>query len=272
MRLRKCLLARHMLIDGGMVGERRGVALVIGVGLGLGFAADDVADRVDLHRAAKPLGPRADVGDVFWGVGQLGKGCEQAVAMLRCEIAAGRTEGGVHGHWAWRLQAGRAADDALQVVILAPKIERLGRRIGPLDNRQPFARLIVASLRQCDAEHCKLLRVPAADDVEPGTALTDVIDCRQRLGRIERMHQRHMHGHEQGDIACDAGKACRPGEGLERPLAHMVLAAKTLPAGDRQEKFEARFVSDCGRSQIVIPACPPTLGHICDGEPAIGIG
>ncbi len=86
------------------------------------------------------------------------------------------------------------------------------------------------------------------------------------------MHQRHVHGHEQADLLGRGGKPCRPGECLERPLAHLVAAAETAPARDRQDEFEPGAVGDLCRRQIVLPTGQPALRHIGDGEPAIGIG
>ena len=197
---------------------------------------------------------------------------KRIVAFGGGEIAARSAEGGVHRHRPRLLQARRPADGLLEVVVGAVVIEGLVRCIEPLDDLEPFGRLVVALLDQRRAEHAELLRVPAADDVEPGAALADVIDRRQRLGRIERMHQRHMHGHEQADPLGRGGEARRPGEGLERPFAHLVLAAETVPARDRQEEFQPGAVGDLRGGEIVLPAGLPALRHVGDGQPAIGIG
>ena len=51
-----------------------------------------------------------------------------------------------------------------------------------------------------DAVQVGFLLVPAADDVEPGAPVRDVIDGRDRLGRERRRDQRHMDGREHADL------------------------------------------------------------------------
>ena len=200
MRLRKFLLAGHVRVDRRVIGLRDGIAVVIGPRLLHRLAADDMRDRIDADIAADLLGAFADVGDMAAGIGDLGEGREEIVALGGGKVASRSAEGRVHGHRARRLQAGRAADRVLQRVVGAVMVEGLVRGVEPLDDLQPLGGLVVALLDQRHAEHAELLRIPAADDVEARAALADVIDGGQRLGRVERMHQRHMHGHEQADL------------------------------------------------------------------------
>jgi len=198
-------------------------------------------------------------------------GGEQEVAILGGEVAARRAEGGVHGHRPWQLQAGGPAHHALERIVFALEVERLVGAIAALDDVDPFGGLAIGVLANLGAEHGELLRIPAADDVEPGAAAADVIDGGQRLGGIDRMHDRHVHRHEQADLLRHRGEARGPGKGLERPLAHVILAAEAAPARDRQKEFEPRAVGDTGRVQIVVPTGAPALGDIGDGEAAVAL-
>ncbi len=119
------LLAAHVLVDGGRVGEFHRVALVIGLRFRVGLAADDMADGVDADLAPRLGAARAHVLDMAAAVLELREGREQIVAALGGEGAPGLAEGGVHRHRARALQARRAADHALQPIIFALEVERL---------------------------------------------------------------------------------------------------------------------------------------------------
>ena len=254
-----------------MVGLGDGVAVVVVLRLLLRLAADDVAHGVDAHLPAEALRALLDVGDVAAAVLDVGEGGEQEVAVLRREIAPGRAEGGVHGDGTRHLDAGRAADHALEVVVLALEVERLVGGVAALDDVDPLGRLDVALLAERHAEHRELLRVPAADDVQSRPSLGDVVDGGQGLGGVERMHDRHVHRHEQADPLGGAGEPGRPRKGLEGPFPHAVLAAEALPAGDGEEELDAGPVGDAGRVEIVVPPGAPALRHVGDGEAAIGV-
>ncbi|ESW92444.1 hypothetical protein X770_05820 [Mesorhizobium sp. LSJC269B00] len=228
--------------------------------------------RVDADVAANLVGPLADVGDMLAGIAHFRKGREQIIASGGGEIPARATESSVHGHRAWNLQARRPAHRLLEAIVGAFIVQRLVRGVELFQDFDPFGGLVVALLDQRRAEHAEFLRVPAADDVQAGAALADMVDSCQRLGGIERMHQRHMHGHEQADLLGGHRQSCCPGEGLERPFAHLVAAAKATPARDRKHKFQPGAVGDLRRRQIVLPACRPAFRHIGDGQTAIGIG
>ena len=96
------------------------------------------------------------------------------------------------------------------LIMHAVKIDRRVAVVGLDDDVDPLLRLHIGIFHQRHAEHVELVRIPAANDVQSGAAVADVIDGRQRLCRIERMQQRHMHGHEQRDALGDAPQARPP--------------------------------------------------------------
>ena len=65
MRLRKLLLAGHVVVDRAVIGLAERVAVVGVLGLRLRRAADDVADGVSADLAPGRRGARADVGEVL---------------------------------------------------------------------------------------------------------------------------------------------------------------------------------------------------------------
>ena len=195
-RLGKFLLAGHVGIDRCMVSHRHGVAGVISLCFLHRLSADDMRHRIDADVTPGLVCPFADVGDMATCIGDLGKGRKEVVALGSRKIAPGSAKSGVHRHRSGRLQAGRAANRILQRVVGPVIIERLVGSVEEFDDFQPLGSLIISLFDQRHAEHAEFLRIPAADDVEPGPALADMIDGGQRLGSIERMNQRHVNGHE----------------------------------------------------------------------------
>ena len=121
-----------MSLDRFMIGEAIGVSIIIGVGLGLRFAADDVAYRADADLPA--MNPRAfvNVRDVTTAVVEIGEGRKQEIATLRREISPGSAKGRVHRDGARNLQARRSAHDAFEAVIFSFEIERLASSRFPI--------------------------------------------------------------------------------------------------------------------------------------------
>jgi hypothetical protein len=82
---------------------------------------------------------------------------------------------------------------------------------------EPFVALIVAGLviQHVDAEHRELVLTPAADDVETGAAVADVVDRGDGLGGKYRMDERHVHGDKNRDAMGERGTAeLKPGQSL----------------------------------------------------------
>src|ERR1700733_15694281 len=67
---------------------------------------------------------------------------------------------------------------------------------------EPFQSMLVAAvLVDRDAVQVEFFLVPAADDVEAGSAVGDVVDGGDRLSGERRRYQRHMHGGEGRDAS-----------------------------------------------------------------------
>src|SRR5262245_55998379 len=61
------------------------------------------------------------------------------------------------------------------------------------------------------------------------------------------------------------------GKRLERPLAAIHLAAKTLPAGNRQQKLDAGTIRHLGGLDDLAPTRGPAFWHAGERQPAVGI-
>ena len=154
----------------------------------------------------------------------------------------------------------------------AVEIDRRLAVVGLDDDVDPFLRLHIGILHQRHTEHVELVRVPAANDVQAGAPVTDMVHRRQRLGRIERMQQRHMDRHEQRDALGQRSETSRPGKGLERPFPHLGRAAIAAPARDRQEEIHPGAVGNPAGRNDVVPFRLPGLRHGRKRQAAFGIG
>jgi hypothetical protein len=121
------------------------------------------------------------------------------------------------------------------------------------------------------AEHVELALIPSGHDVEAGTAAAGMIDRHQRLCRKHRMHDRHVHRREDRDLLGDRPKCGCKCECLEAMGANIEFAAKSLPARDRQDEFEAGPVDHFRDSRDIWPARLPSLRHLGDRNSTVGV-
>ena len=147
------------------------------------------------------------------------------------------------------------------------KSKSLALRPHQLDGVDPLLRVFVAGgvLALLDAEHLELALVPADHDVEPEAAFADVVGGDHLLGRDDRMKQRRVHGAEHGDALGRRQQAAGPGDGFERRLLVVGVAAVALPAADRQHEIDAGLVRHLRQAQIVGPGSGPALRHLGHG-------
>jgi hypothetical protein len=123
-----------------------------------------------------------------------------------------------------------------------------------------------------DAVQVEFLLVPAADDVEPGSSMGDVIDGRNRLGSERRRHQRHVDGREYANVPGQGSDGCAVRHGLERLAVDVGLALVAAPLRDRQDEFHAGSIGDLAHGDDVVPVSGPALGRQAHREAAIAIG
>jgi hypothetical protein len=85
------------------------------------------------------------------------------------------------------------------------------------------------------------------------------------------MHHRHMHGGKDRDLLGHRQQRCGKGKGLVAQRADIELAAKSLPARDRQDEFEAGAVDHFCHFGNLGPARLPPLRHLGDRNAAVGV-
>ena len=123
-------------------------------------------------------------------------------------------------------------------------IERLGLGPDAFDDAEPLLGIGIAlvMVAELDAEHLEFADVPARDDIESEASTADMVGADHGLCGEYRIDQRNVHGGEGDDVACCRKKPRRPGQGLETGALSVGDAAITLPARDRQQKFDAGLV------------------------------
>src|SRR5271165_1320029 len=95
---------------------------------------------------------------------------------------------------------------------------------------KPFQPVLVAAvLIDGDAVQVELLLVPAADNVEAGSAVRDMIDGGDRLGAERRRNQRYVHGGEDRDALRQRTEGGAMRECLERTAIDVGLALEAAP-------------------------------------------
>ena len=99
---------------------------------------------------------------------------------------------------------------------------------------------IVLFLR--DTEHADLTFVPPGNDVEPESAVRDMIDRRDFLGGANRVNRRDVKRCKYTDTFGDRGESRCPGEGLEIAVVEVDLPSHTLPACDRNNRLDAERI------------------------------
>ena len=133
--------------------------------------------------------------------------------------------------------------------------------------------MIIAGFRvDGDAVQVELGLVPAADDVETGAAVGDMVDRGDRLGRERRGDQRDMHGGEYGDPFGYRTERGAMGQGLERAAVDVGLALVAAPFRHRQNEFQPGIVGDPGHGDDIVPFRLPAFGREAHGQAAIAVG
>ena len=114
----------------------------------------------------------------------------------------------------------------------------------------------VVDLRAVDIE---FVRIPTANDIEPGAAMGHMIDGGNRLGRESRCRDGNMRGDENTNPPCNGASSGTVGECFVRPAPHVGLAAQSTPFGDRQDEFNSGFVREPVHFRDLIPVGAPTF-------------
>src|SRR5439155_6293277 len=121
---------------------------------------------------------------------------------------------------------------AAQLVVGAPEVEGLLAGPEPLDDGPPLLALLVASLvlERRQAEHPKLVFVPAADDVQAQTPLANVIRRGDLLRGGDRVIQWHVDRAKDVDPLRGGQQAAGPGDRFEAGAVRVRLTPVALPA------------------------------------------
>ena len=80
-----------------------------------------------------------------------------------------------------------------------------------------------------------------------------------------------MHGGEDRDLFGHRAQRCGKRKGLVAQRADIELAAKSLPARDRQDELEAGAVDHLRDLGNLSPVRPPPLRHFGNGDAAVGV-
>jgi hypothetical protein len=134
---------------------------------------------------------------------------------------------------------------------------------------QVVAGFVVA---QGGAEHGELVRVPAANDVQPEAAVADMVSGDKLFGRDNGVEQRRVHGAEDGQPLGGGEQTGGPGDGFERFALIVSVAAVALPAADRQHELDAGGVGHLRQTQIVRPGPAPAFGDHGNGAAGGAVG
>ena len=94
-----------------------------------------------------------------------------------------------------------------------------------------------------NTHHVKVVRVPAADNIDPPASLTDMIQGRAHFGGDQRMEDRHVNGRIDSDGLGNGQERGRPGHGLLRVTHIIGRATEPAPAADREQEVEAGLFS-----------------------------
>jgi hypothetical protein len=92
------------------------------------------------------------------------------------------------------------------------------------------------------------------------------------LGGDQRMEQRGMNGPKDCDALRCGEQAARPGDGLKGGPMKVTGAAITLPAPDRQQEINPRFIGQARELETVGPFGQPALRHKGGGARRGAIG
>jgi hypothetical protein len=138
---------------------------------------------------------------------------------------------------------------------------------------EPFQSMLVAAvLVDRDAVQVEFFLVPAADDVEAGSAVGDVVDGGDRLSGERRRYQRHMNGREDRDASGQRAECSAMGQRFEGTAVDVGLSLEAAPFCHWQDEFDPGFVGDVRHCDDVVPVRAPAFGGKAHRQSAVAVG
>ena len=200
-------------------------------------------------------------------------GGEQAIGVVRGELAAGLRIARAHQDRPAAPPGLRLSEHGLQFVVLAVVVERLVLRPDALDDLDPFLGVVVAAvvIAERDAHHAELDRVPARDDVEAEAAVADVVGGHHLLGGEGRIDEGDVQRAEGRDLPRRGEQPGGPHQRLEGRALGVALALVSVPAADRQQELEPGVVGELRRLDVVVPGGVPALGRLGQAQAALAV-